>query len=193
MSNKVSDNEGQIGKISKVNDRGELVLPIGHYTLINSNHNLKPKIAIYGIGSCIAPVIYDKKQKVVGISHILLPTYKNKIVVGYPHKYADHSLRLLLQDLINLGAVKENLMAIIVGGSRIFDLDENIVGIDNIRAIKEELKKFKITIIGEDKGGSEGRGIIFDTKDFSVYVKSTRENEYKRLYPKLQTGDLIDD
>jgi len=115
------------------------------------------------------------------MSHILLPKLRQNKKIEYPHKYADHSLRLLLQDLINLGAVKDNIKAIIVGGSRIFDLDENFMGIDNIKAIKEELTKLMIKIIGEDTGGSEGRGIIFDTKDFSVYVKLTRENEYKKI------------
>jgi len=115
------------------------------------------------------------------MSHILLPKARLNKTIDYPHKYADLSLKLLIQDLIKHGAVKENIMAIIVGGSKIFNLDENFMGIDNTKAIKEELVKLKIKVIGEDTGGSEGRGIIFDTKDFAVYVKLTREQNYKKI------------
>ena len=86
-----------------------------------------------------------------------------------------------MKGLLNLGANKENLQAIIVGGSKIFNFDENIMGTDNIKAIKEELEKLKIKLIGEDTGGSKGRVVIFDTKDFSVYVKSTEKNKFKKL------------
>ena len=70
------------------------MLPIGHYALINSetgiiSHN--PKIAIYGLGSCIALIIYDDKNKIYAMSHILLPHGK-KVKENYeqkhPQKYA---------------------------------------------------------------------------------------------------------
>jgi len=175
------------GRVEEIDGNNEIFLPIGHYFIRNCHNNLSkihPKISIYGLGSCIALILIDYKTRIGGMSHILLPKAHQNKKIEYPHKYADHSLRLLLQDLINLGTVKENIKAIIVGGSRIFDLDENFMGIDNIRAIKEELAKLKIKIIGENTGGSEGRGIIFDTKDFSVFVKLTRENEYKKIISK---------
>ena len=35
--------------------------------------------------------------------------------------------------------------------------------------------------LAEDIGGSQGRGVIFDTKDFTIYVKLTKEREYKKI------------
>ena len=55
------------------------------------------------------------------------------------------------------------------------------MGIDNTKAIKEELEKLKIKLIGQDTGGSKGRAVIFDTKDFSVYTKSTQGDKFKKL------------
>jgi len=176
MFNKISDKEGQIGKISKVDDRGELVLPIGHYTLINSNHNLKPKIAIYGLGSCVAPIIYDKKQKIIGMSHVLLPTHENKDNILYPHKYADLSIKYLVDELLQHGAELKNLESIIVGGASIFKNLDCIIGKENIKAVKNELKKLKIKIKREDIGGFKGKILKFDTKDFSCVIKRSGSN-----------------
>jgi chemotaxis protein CheD len=172
------------GRVEDIDKNGEISLPIGHYFVKNCKNNLTnifPKISIYGLGSCIALILVDFKNRISGMSHILLPKAKLNKINNYPHKYADLSLKLLVKELLNRGAVKENIMAIIVGGSRIFDLDENFMGIDNTKAIKQELEKLNIFIIGEDTGGSEGRGIIFDTKDFAVYVKFTKEKEYKKI------------
>ena len=86
-----------------------------------------------------------------------------------------------MQELINHGARREHIKAIIVGGSRIFNLDDNIMGFDNIGTIKEELKKLKIEIIKEDTGGPKGRIVVFDSKDFTLYIKSSGENDYQKF------------
>ncbi len=172
------------GRVDEMDKHGEIFLPIGHYFITNCRNKSKvifPKISIYGLGSCIALILIDFKNKVCGMSHILLPKAKLNKKIEYPHKYADLSLKFLNKELLNYGAAKENIVAIIVGGSRIFDLDENFIGVDNTKAIKQELEKSNIFVIGEDTGGSEGRGILFDTKDFAVYVKLTKEKEYKKI------------
>ncbi|MFX1502925.1 MAG: chemotaxis protein CheD [Promethearchaeota archaeon] len=163
---------------------GEIFLPIGHYFItngINKHAKIHPKISIYGLGSCIALLLIDFKNKICGMSHILLPKANQNKKIEYPHKYADLSLNLLVQEIINYGAVKENINAVIVGGSKIFDLDENCIGIDNTKSIKRELEKIKINVIREETGGSEGRGMIFDTKDFTIYVKLTKEKSYRKI------------
>lgn len=172
------------GYIEISDKNSEIFLPIGHYTIVNCKNrinNVDPKISIYGLGSCIALMLFDHKNNVSGMSHILLPKSRQNKTINFPHKYADLSAKLLIQELINHGAMRKNIKAIIVGGSKIFDLDENIMGIDNTKAIKIELEKLEIKIIGENTGGSEGRAVIFDTKDFSVYVKSTRESNFKKI------------
>jgi len=172
------------GRIEKIDKNGDVFLPIGHYFLTNCKdkpEKIHPKLVIYGLGSCIALILIDFKNKVCGMSHILLPKAHQNKVIEYPHKYADLSLKFLMQELIKNGAVRDNIKAIIVGGSRIFDLDENFMGIDNIKAIKEALEKLNIKIIGDDTGGTEGRGVIFDTKDFTVYVKLTKELNYRKI------------
>ncbi|MFX0035400.1 MAG: chemotaxis protein CheD [Candidatus Hermodarchaeota archaeon] len=172
------------GKIDEIDRNGEIFLPIGHYTLINCKNkpnNTNPKISIYGLGSCIALILFDCKNKVSGMSHILLPKAQKNKKIEYPHKYADLSVKLLVHELVKHGAMKENIKGIIIGGSKIFDLDENFMGIDNIQAIKLELAKLNINILKEHVGGKEGRAVIFDTKNFTVLVKLTSETSFTRL------------
>ncbi|MFX1573914.1 MAG: chemotaxis protein CheD [Promethearchaeota archaeon] len=176
--------EEQIGRIEKTGRDGVIILPIGHYALVNSKYkssNVHIKISIYGLGSCIALILYDKNNKVGAMSHILLPKADTKKKINYPHKYADLSVQLLKNELISHGAKIENIRAIIVGGSKIFDLDENIIGTNNIEVVKRELKKSDIKIVNEDLGGSSGRVIIFNTHNYSVLVRSSGESEFKKL------------
>lgn len=175
--------DSQIGKIEEIDGNGVINLPIGHYAIVNNKYGkskLYPKLSIYGLGSCIALILCDYVHNICGMSHVLLPKTTKKII-KYPHKFANLSVKLLMQELINHGAERDNIKAIIVGGSRIFDLNDNIMGFDNIGSIKEELNKLKIEIIKEDTGGSKGRIVIFDSKDFSLYFKSTSQNDFNKF------------
>jgi len=174
-----------IDRVTVPDKGGNLSIPIGHYALLNSinNHlNHSPKIYIYGLGSCIALVLFDEINKVSAMSHILLPKVNPNRKIQFPHKYASLSVKLLMEELLDHGAVRENIRALIVGGSKIFDLDNNIIGFGNTNAVKEELDSLKIKITKEDTGGSMGRNVIFNTQDFSLYVKSTGERDFKRIY-----------
>jgi len=181
---KVSNIE-PIDRVKEKDRYGNYFVPIGHYALSNSknihlNHN--PTISIYGLGSCIALVLFDEINKVSAMSHILLPKADPNKEINFPHKYANFSVKLLMEELLNHGAVRENIRALVVGGSKIFDFDSNIMGFDNTSFVKGELDSLKIQIIKEDTGGSKGRNVIFDTKDFSLYIKSTGERDFKRIY-----------
>ncbi|MHA1988013.1 MAG: chemotaxis protein CheD [Promethearchaeota archaeon] len=170
----IKDKEGDVN----------LYVPIGHYAIssnVNNPANHSPNFSIYGLGSCIALILFDDKNSVSAMSHILLPKVNTDKKILYPHKYANLSVKLLLDALIYHGAVRKNIKAIIVGGSKIFNFDINFMGIDNTTSVKEELRKLKIQIIKEDTGGSIGRNVIFDTKCFSLSVRLTSDPDFTRI------------
>ncbi|MFX1365704.1 MAG: chemotaxis protein CheD [Promethearchaeota archaeon] len=180
MMEKINSN----GRIEITGKDGEIALPIGHYVIVHSTNkvrNFDPKISIIGLGSCIALILFDSLKRVGGMSHVLLSNSKLHKNIEFPHKYADLSVKLLVQELIKHGAIKKNIKAIIIGGSKIFDIEGNTIGTENINAIKKKLKELQIKIIGENTGGSEGRVVKFNTKEFSVYVSSTKESKFKKL------------
>lgn len=171
-------------RIDKLSGNGELVLPIGHFALVNGKFsylNKSPIISIYGLGSCIALILYDEMNKIGGMSHVLLPGSRKKKEIKYPHKYADLSVKYLYHELLEGGAERKNIRAYIVGGSKIFDLDNNIIGDENIKSIKHELDELNITITNESLGGRRGRIIKFDTQDYTVLVRKSGEKEFQKL------------
>ncbi len=178
------NNEDHYDRIERINEKGEILLPIGHYALINNNNrmnNHSPIISIYGLGSCIALILYDSRNNISGMSHILLPKSDEKKEIKYPHKFADLSANYLIEELVLQGAQREYIHAIIVGGSKIFDLSDNIIGEENIKSIKQELDKLNINITIKSLGGTHGRIIKFNTKNLTVSIKFSGENEFQEL------------
>ena len=173
-------------RLSEINNRGDINLPIGHYSIVNlkSNKDLHPNIVINGLGSCIALILIDRINKTFGMTHILLPSYDflyNKTPLRYPHKYADRAVIDLINQLEKEGANKKNLKAIIIGGSKIFQNHHNNIGNENAEMVKQELHKYNIEIIKEDIGGNNGRSVVFKTKTTSVLVRGTRQEKYKKI------------
>ena len=125
-------------RVNYVNSRGEISVPIGHYVLKNNSKvlgDLHPKIIIYGLGSCVALILFDKKAHIYAMSHILLPSFHNlheNKPLRYPHKYADRSVEDLIREVIAKRATKKNLKAVIVGGAKIFKNHYSNIGEENV-------------------------------------------------------------
>lgn len=128
-------------------------------------------IGSLGIGSCIVICLYDKKKKVAGMVHILLghnPSDSRENL--NPMRFADTAIDLLLQEMLDKGGKKKDIVAKIFGGATLFNLNRINVGEKNILAVREKLKEERIPIIAEDTGGKHGRNIWFDTENGKVVV-----------------------
>ena len=173
--------------VNKTNDRGEISVPIGHFGLIDANKisgEPFPKFVIYGLGSCIALTLFDKKAKIYAMSHILLPSFQNvqeKTPLKYPQKYADRAVKDLINEVITNGASRKNLKAVIAGGAKIFKNHYNNIGEENIKIVKQELDRYDIKLVKEDVGGTSGRNIRFNTMDNSILIKISGESDFKRI------------
>jgi chemotaxis protein CheD len=140
-------------------------------------------LAVYGIGSCVIVAMYDQLKKIGGLAHIMLPvtcdlpTDKSKL-----NRYADHGVTQLLELLLKRGCRKNNLVAKIAGGSKMFSTTcdyENNVGCDNIRSVKSILAKLKVDLVFEDTGGNKGRSVEFDleTGELNIYLLDENSKE----------------
>jgi len=131
-------------------------------------------ISTYGLGSCVGITIYDRLTKVGGLLHALLPEaarYGNK---GNPAKYVDTGLKLLIKDIMKLGASQRRLEAKLFGGAHMFSnvKSENLlIGEKNVQIAKKELKRLGIKIAAEDTGGKGGRTIYLDLKTGRVKMR----------------------
>lgn len=126
------------------------------------------------LGSCVALVLHDDKNKVGGVAHIMLPKsdgYKS-VIIG---KYADTAVPELLRKMIASGADKPSIRAKIVGGAVLFDSWNNYsalrIGPKIEKAIKKILESEDIRITASDIGGERGRKIRFDISTGKVMVE----------------------
>lgn len=129
-------------------------------------------LVTYALGSCVGTCLYDSALHLAGLSHILLP---ESSICKEDHnimKYADTAIAELVRELEAAGASRRRLTAKIAGGAKMFATTGTSMGERNIAAVKSELQRLGIPIIGEDTGSNYGRTVEFHTDDGSVLIKS---------------------
>jgi chemotaxis receptor (MCP) glutamine deamidase CheD len=171
-------------QILTCNEKRELIIPEGHYSIINFHDKTNPstKFSVLGLGIGIALILKDSINKIFAISHIIYPKYRRKnknSVPRSPHKYADTSVKDLLDKLLYYGANRDYIEAVIVGGARAINNQGNIHQ-KNIDAVTQELVSYQIPIEAAYIGGISERSLIYDTNDNSLFIKKIWESEFRR-------------
>lgn len=137
-------------------------------------------IMTIGLGSCIGIALYDRKLKVAGLSHIMLPDSTQFKNVLNPMKFADSAIPMLIEKMEKQGCKKKDIVAKIAGGASMFKFsDKSIIsdiGKRNTEAVRRILKESGIPIIAEDTGGNKGRTMIVETGDGKVTLKIVGKN-----------------
>ena len=139
------------------------------------------KLTTLGLGSCVGVVLYDKKIKLGGLAHIMLPSSLEIKKNENKAKFADTAIDELIEIMIKNGAKKTNLIAKITGGSQMFTFNSNNnilkIGDRNVLATKEKLKSINIKLVSEDTGGNFGRTIVLDPVDGSLFIRTIGHGE----------------
>jgi len=142
------------------------------------------------LGSCVSACMYDPVLRVVGMNHFLLSNKRySKDMQFYltdAGRYGINAMELVINEMLKLGARRENLRAKAFGGSSLLGLtpqSDNFfcVGEVNSRFIMEFLKNERIPLVASNMGGDKGRVIRFSSADFSVLMRSIR----KTVMPKV--------
>ncbi len=142
-------------------------------------------LVTFGLGSCVAVALWNAKDKVAAMAHVMLPDSR---LIRYrqdvnPAKFADTALATMLQELAKLGFGKECFRAKLVGGANMFtfagkaNASSMNVGQRNVLAVKEELTKLAIPLVGEDTGGSSGRSVEFYALDGTMRIRTAMFGE----------------
>lgn len=133
-----------------------------------------PNILRTILGSCVGICIYDRNKKIGGMSHIMLPSAKK--TAGNLKKYSETAIPLLISEMIEAGAVKNNMVAKIAGGATMFKhLETSMmgeIGTNNIKSVKEILSQNNIKIVAEDVGADYGRTIDFYLETGDLRIKT---------------------
>ncbi len=142
------------------------------------------------LGSCVSVCLYDPVQKIIGMNHFLLSNKryaKNMpVCVTEAGRYGIHAMELLINEMLRMGARRDNLRAKAFGGGSLLEpvtTNDNFfcVGEVNTRFIREFLANDGIPLVTADLGGDAGRVIHFCFDDFSVFVRKIRKTINRRL------------
>jgi len=139
-------------------------------------------LVTYALGSCVGIALYDAANGVGGLLHIMLPSSSLHVdgMVDDRMKYADTAIPDLLAELERNGARRGAIVAKIMGGANMFNMQGTsfveTIGERNIAATKSELQRYGIPLIAEDVGANYGRTVYFQLEDGRVRVQSLGKN-----------------
>ncbi len=109
------------------------------------------------LGTCVGVAIYDRLADVGGMLHILLPEPPSAMEPEYPEKYASTALPMMLKELYQMGAIKENMTATIAGGALVGPLNQQDINLDiggrSTEIAMAFLEKESIKVIKSETGG----------------------------------------
>ncbi len=131
------------------------------------------------LGSCVAICLWDKRLKIGGINHYMLPSWNGNDLAS--PKYGNIALDKLIERLQAMGSRVEDLQAKIFGGGELLDSGKGtaiVIGERNIRVARLMLEDRKIPIVASSIGGKRGRKILFFTDTGEVRHKFLEKREY---------------
>jgi len=126
-----------------------------------------------GLGSCIGIAIYDTRNTVAGLVHVMLPSAAD-IDGGNRAKFADTGIEALIEAMEDDGASTDTMEAKIAGGSDMLDFSENgsSIGSRNAEKVRETLDAYGVPVVAEDLGGDHGRSVKLEADTGNLVVKS---------------------
>lgn len=122
------------------------------------------------LGSCVGLMLYDHRNQVGGLAHVVLPNSNGQTVT--PGKYADTAVTEMLRQIEELGGRERQLSAKFAGGANMFATSgPTSIGDQNIAAVELILKRLGIPILGRDCGGRAGRRVAFEVDTGRVVIE----------------------
>lgn len=117
-------------------------------------------------GSGVSVCIFDKKQRIGGMTHFQFPFMleKGKTTALYGNVATITLIKMMAfsESETRKSRIK-HFEAQIFGGAYNPGRQDKDIGKDNIEIARKILKKSRISIISEDVGGEKGRKIVFNT------------------------------
>lgn len=162
----------------------QVLVPISKIVTSNQPDDI---LVVYGLGSCVAVIMYDSRLRLGGMLHALLPESRVS-PNGHIPKFVNQGIPLLLEAMLNMGARRTRLLTYLIGGSQVVSLPEAngelSIGSRNIKSAQQSLKGLRLPINGQVVGGSSGRSVKLYIGSGEVTIKTMGQGE-QIVKPKL--------
>jgi chemotaxis protein CheD len=152
---------------------------------------LTDRLVAHGLGACVGLCLYDPNSHVIGLAHVVLPSYQpsppSRNKKEFPGKFAQNAVPALIEEMCRAGAERSNLVAALAGGSHIFSGFGNSAsamvklefGERTVQAINEALGAESIPLLAQDTGGNHGRTLSIRSSDGCVFVQPIGGDEWQ--------------
>lgn len=138
-------------------------------------------LVTYGLGSCVAILLYDRVARVAGMAHIMLPSVTLARHAANPGKTPQTAVPAVVEAMVALGAERRRLSARLVGGASIFAAltppGSIQMGERNLVACRDVLSREGLPLVAEEVGGESGRSVWLHAADGRVVIRSANANE----------------
>ena len=124
------------------------------------------------LGSCLGVALYDRRLKLGGLAHVVLPYSPGQIEL--PGKYADTAIPELLRQMQLLSRGEPlRPVAKLAGGANMFNSYGSLatIGEQNITAVERQLEERRIPVVARHVGGEQGRRMLLDSASGLVTVE----------------------
>lgn len=122
------------------------------------------------LGTCVAICLWDKRLKIGGINHYMLPLWNGDGLAS--PKYGNIATEKLMERLVEMGSAKGDLIAKVFGGKNVhIEVDSFKIGQRNIDYALNVLEEMNIPVSGKSVGGDQGRKLMFHTDTGEVFMK----------------------
>ena len=133
-------------------------------------------LVTHSLGSCIGIAIYDPTTRVGGLLHYMLPESSLDGIKARknPHMFGDTGIPLLFKEAYKLGAKKNRLKVIVVGGAQILDQKGLFnIGKRNHTLLRKMFWRNNVMVDFEDVGGSVNRTLKLEIKTGQAWLKTS--------------------
>jgi putative nucleotidyltransferase with HDIG domain len=137
------------------------------------------------LGTCAGVSLVDRVKNVGGVYHIILPAPIEIGNVWEPKNYASTGMPLFLQAMLDNGADKQNLEAVISGGALIGNLSRRDLDLDlggkTVEIALQFLKDNDINVIHSETGGYFSCRLALDLSNWETIIEPIAETEHKKV------------
>jgi chemotaxis protein CheD len=145
-------------------------------------NDIEATLVTYSLGSCIGVAIYDPVVRVGGLLHYMLPesSLDQEKAGKNPYMFADTGIPALFKAAYKLGAKKQRMKVIVVGGSQVLDQKGFFnIGKRNDIAVRKMFHKNNVIIDYKDVGGTVNRTIKLAINTGDTCLKVSGKGEKK--------------
>jgi chemotaxis protein CheD len=125
------------------------------------------------LGSCVGVCLYDTRLRVGGMNHYMLALWNGNGLAS--PRFGNIANEKLIQQVLQLGSTKSDLVAKVFGGAN-QTTSYNNIGLRNVEIAFEMLDRMNIPIVGKSVEGEVGRKIVFDTMTGEVRMKFVQKS-----------------